>query len=88
MGSLILGFSSDDILRPSVERPDQVFVKESSDAQYVPAVFYVEKDKYGNDIKKPAHPYFPLEYLFVTLEAGAKASLSFCGAVFSFEAPT
>jgi hypothetical protein len=68
-------FQPDDILRPSVERPDQVFVKESSDAQYVPVVFYVEKDKYGNEIKKPAHPYFPLEYLFVTLEAGAKVCM-------------
>ncbi len=49
-----------------------MFVKESSDAQYVPDIFYVQKDKYGNEIKHTARPFFPSEYLFVTLETGTK----------------
>jgi nuclear protein localization family protein 4 len=49
-------------------------VKESSAVQYVPDVFYVEKDKYGNEIKKAAKPSFPIEFLYTTLATGANLS--------------
>jgi nuclear protein localization family protein 4 len=46
-------------------------VKHSSDDEYVPDIFFVEKDKYGNQIKQSAKPTFPTEYLMVDMPAGA-----------------
>lgn len=37
---------------------------------YVPQVFYKFKNEYGIEIQKAADPYFPVEYLLVTLSEG------------------
>eukprot|EP00056_Hartaetosiga_gracilis_P006565 m.97774 g.97774 ORF g.97774 m.97774 type:complete len:190 (+) comp12503_c0_seq1:150-719(+) len=63
----------DDILRPSTI-PSQVAVKQSSDECYVPDVFFTERDEYGNEVKRKASPLFPVEYLFVDLQAGGKTN--------------
>ena len=47
-----------------------MFVRESSDEQYIPDVFFTEKNEYGTEVKRTARPYFPVQYLFVTLESG------------------
>ncbi|EDQ92626.1 uncharacterized protein MONBRDRAFT_30996 [Monosiga brevicollis MX1] len=65
-----MALTRDDILRPT-DRADMMAVKPRTDEVYVPDIFYVEKDKYGNQIKTPANPVFPVEYLFVDMEAGA-----------------
>lgn len=45
--------------------------KESNDGPlYVPQVFYKFKNEYGIEIQKAADPFFPVEYLLVTLSEG------------------
>lgn len=61
---------SDDVLRPS-DMDKLMAVKPSSETQYVPDIFFVEKDKYKNEIKQSAKPTFPVEYLVVDLQPGA-----------------
>lgn len=51
-------------------------VKPSSDDEYVPDIFFVEKDKYGNQIKQNAKPTFPTEYLMVDMPAGASVRVT------------
>lgn len=59
----------DDILSPAKEHPGQAYVKSSSAEQYVPDVFFREKDKYGNVVCKEARP-LPVEYLLLQLPTG------------------
>ncbi|XP_033747158.1 nuclear protein localization protein 4 homolog isoform X1 [Pecten maximus] len=58
----------DDCLIPTKDAPELGYVKESSDKQYVPDVFYKIKDSYGNEITQLARP-LPVEYLLVDLPA-------------------
>ena len=62
----------DDCLLPS-EHPGLMAVKPSSNAQYVPDIFFQHKDKYNNEIKEAARPAFPVEYLIVDLPSGSRA---------------
>lgn len=52
------------MLNYSTSAPELGYVKESSNEQYVPDVFYKHKDEYGNDVTKIARP-LPVEYLLV-----------------------
>jgi nuclear protein localization family protein 4 len=54
----------DKILVPTKDAPELAYIVESSEAQYVPDVFFMEKDKYGNEIKKVGRP-LPVEYLLI-----------------------
>lgn len=54
----------DNCLLPTVDAPELAYVKESSNEQYVPDVFYKIKDTYGNEIIQIARP-LPIEYLLV-----------------------
>ncbi|XP_077294735.1 nuclear protein localization 4 isoform X2 [Arctopsyche grandis] len=54
----------DDCLLPTKDAPELGYVRESSDKQYVPDVFYKEKDLYGNEVARAARP-LPVEYLLV-----------------------
>lgn len=54
----------DKCLVPTVDAPELGYVRESSNEQYVPDVFYKEKDSYGNEIMQLARP-LPIEYLIV-----------------------
>ncbi|KXS13669.1 polyubiquitin-tagged protein recognition complex, Npl4 component [Gonapodya prolifera JEL478] len=59
----------DDIIEPSVE-PAVMLVKESTEKQYIPEVFYKYKNKYNILVQEAAKPSFPVEYLLVTLTDG------------------
>ncbi|OQR70612.1 nuclear protein localization protein 4-like [Tropilaelaps mercedesae] len=54
----------DNCLVPTQDAPELAWVKESSNEQYVPDVFYSTKDQYGNEVQKRAQP-LPVEYLLV-----------------------
>ncbi|BFF90162.1 nuclear protein localization protein 4 homolog [Drosophila madeirensis] len=58
----------DDCLIPTKEAPELGYVRESTDKQYVPDVFYKEKDQYGNEVQRLARP-LPVEYLLVDVPA-------------------
>lgn len=55
-------------LIPTKDAPELAYVKESSNEQYIPDVFYKDKDNYGNEISKLARP-FPVEYLLLDVPA-------------------
>lgn len=55
---------NDNCLLPTKDAPELGYVRESSSEQYVPDVFFKEKDVYGNDVTRPARP-LPIEYLLV-----------------------
>ncbi|KND04917.1 nuclear protein localization protein 4 [Spizellomyces punctatus DAOM BR117] len=59
----------DDIVEASVE-PSLMRVKQSTNEQYVPEVFYKYKNEYGIMVKDAARPTFPVEYLLVTVTHG------------------
>ncbi|KAI8998201.1 NPL4 family-domain-containing protein [Gaertneriomyces semiglobifer] len=59
----------DCIVEASVE-PSLMRVKQSTDEQYVPEVFYKYKNKYGLMVQEAAKPTFPVEYLLVTVTHG------------------
>jgi len=54
----------DNILLPTKDAPELAFVRESTDENYVPDVFFMQKDEYGNEIKKLGRP-LPVEYLLI-----------------------
>ncbi|XP_046660206.1 nuclear protein localization protein 4 homolog isoform X2 [Homalodisca vitripennis] len=54
----------DDCLVPTKDASELGYIRESSDKQYVPDVFYKEKDNYGNEVPRLARP-LPVEYLLV-----------------------
>ncbi|XP_028674159.1 nuclear protein localization protein 4 homolog [Erpetoichthys calabaricus] len=56
----------DECLLPCRDVPELGYVKESSTEQYVPDVFYKDKDKFGNDITYLARP-LPVEYLIIDI---------------------
>jgi len=56
----------DKILVPTKDAPELGYIVESTDSQYIPDVFFTEKDEYGNEIKKVGRP-LPVEYLFIEL---------------------
>ena len=56
----------ENILCPTKDAPELGYVRESSSKQYVPDVFFKEKDKYGNEVTKLARP-LPVEYLLIDI---------------------
>uniref|UniRef100_A0A8C8I7U3 Nuclear protein localization protein 4 homolog n=1 Tax=Oncorhynchus tshawytscha TaxID=74940 RepID=A0A8C8I7U3_ONCTS len=56
----------DECLLPCRDAPELGYAKESSTEQYVPDVFYKDKDKFGNDITYLARP-LPVEYLIIDI---------------------
>lgn len=54
----------DNCLLPTQDAPELAWVRDSSNEQYVPDVFYAAKDEYGNEVQKRAQP-LPVEYLLV-----------------------
>ncbi|KAK3797242.1 hypothetical protein RRG08_030467 [Elysia crispata] len=58
----------DDCLLPTRDVPQLGYVKESTNEQYVPDVFYKDKDSYGNEVTHIARP-LPVEYLLVPIPA-------------------
>lgn len=58
----------DNCLVPTKDAPELGYVRESTDKQYVPDVYYKEKDSYGNEVSRLARP-LPVEYLLVDVPA-------------------
>ncbi|XP_055902406.1 nuclear protein localization protein 4 homolog [Eupeodes corollae] len=58
----------DDCLVPTKDAPELGYIRESTDKQYVPDVYYKEKDEYGNEVQRLARP-LPVEYLLVDVPA-------------------
>uniref|UniRef100_A0A9J7YD34 NPL4 homolog, ubiquitin recognition factor n=1 Tax=Cyprinus carpio carpio TaxID=630221 RepID=A0A9J7YD34_CYPCA len=56
----------DECLLPCRDVPELGYAKESSTEQYIPDVFYKDKDKFGNDITYLARP-LPVEYLIIDI---------------------
>jgi len=56
----------DKIVDACVE-PSLMLVRETSNEQYIPDVFYKYKNKYDILVQEPAKPSFPTEYLLVTV---------------------
>lgn len=54
----------DQCLIPTRDAPELAYVKETSKEQYVPDVFFTEKDKFNNEIKQVAR-LLPIEYLLI-----------------------
>ena len=60
----------DNILVPTKDAPELAYVIESSEEKYVPDVFFMEMDKYKNEIKKIGRP-LPVEYLLLDVTVSA-----------------
>lgn len=60
----------DNCLVPTKDAPELAYVRESTNEQYVPDVFYKEKDEYGNEVVQLARP-LPVEYLLLDVPIGA-----------------
>lgn len=58
----------DNCLVPTKDVPELGYVRESTDKQFVPDVYYKEKDQYGNEVQRLARP-LPVEYLLVEVPA-------------------
>lgn len=59
-----------DIIEATTD-PNLVMVKPSIPKQhYVPEVMYKLKDEYGNMVQRKADPFFPVEFLLLTLSHG------------------
>jgi len=54
----------DNILIPTKDAAELAYIRESTDDNYVPDVFFMQKDEYGNEIKKLGRP-LPVEYLLI-----------------------
>ncbi|XP_033108064.1 nuclear protein localization protein 4 homolog [Anneissia japonica] len=59
----------DNCLIPTKDAPELGYIRESTQEQYVPDVFYNEKDSYGNVLKKLARP-LPVEFLLLDVPSG------------------
>ncbi|XP_046855842.1 nuclear protein localization protein 4 homolog isoform X2 [Xenia sp. Carnegie-2017] len=58
----------DDILFPTKDEPGLGYIRESTSKQYVPDVFYKDKDSYGNEVTLLARP-MPIEYVLIEVPA-------------------
>lgn len=65
----------DNCLVPCRDAPELGYVKESSNEQYVPDVFYKLKDEYSNEVTKIGRP-LPLEYLLIDVPAAVSVEAS------------
>ncbi|XP_017792744.1 PREDICTED: nuclear protein localization protein 4 homolog [Habropoda laboriosa] len=66
----------DGCLVPTKDALELGYVIESTDKQYVPDVFYKEKDSYGNEVSRLARP-LPVEYLLVDVPASTPLTPQF-----------
>jgi nuclear protein localization family protein 4 len=74
----------DKCLVPTRDAPELGYVKESTNHQYVPDVFYKHKDEYGNEVTKIARP-LPVEYLLVDVPVSTPKAPKYTFTVFNNE---
>ncbi|KAK3705188.1 hypothetical protein QZH41_013984 [Actinostola sp. cb2023] len=58
----------DECLVPTIDEPGLGYIRESTSHQYVPDVFYKDKDSYNNEVTMLARP-MPIEYVLVQVAA-------------------
>lgn len=58
----------DNCLVPTKDAPELGYIRESTDKQFVPDVYYKEIDQYRNEVSRLARP-LPVEYLLVDVPA-------------------
>eukprot|EP00039_Didymoeca_costata_P011689 m.165294 g.165294 ORF g.165294 m.165294 type:complete len:599 (+) comp15257_c0_seq6:396-2192(+) len=56
-------------LAPSTRESNKMYVRPSTKELYVPEILYEHTNEYGLNVKSPAAPEFPSDYLHVQLEA-------------------
>lgn len=59
----------DNCLLPTRDAPELGYIRDSSDKQYVPDVYYKERDAYGNEVGVSARR-LPVAYLLVDMPCG------------------
>ncbi|XP_072931598.1 nuclear protein localization protein 4 homolog [Epargyreus clarus] len=59
----------DGVLLPTRDAPDLGYIRDASPAQYVPLVYYKERDAYGNEVGVSARRV-PVAYLLVDVPCG------------------
>ncbi|XP_050684096.1 nuclear protein localization protein 4 homolog [Leptidea sinapis] len=65
----------DDILVPTRDAPDLGYIRDCTTSQYVPDVYYKERDVYGNEVGVSAKR-LPVAYLLVDVPCGVAPSSS------------
>ncbi|KAH3863869.1 hypothetical protein DPMN_026873, partial [Dreissena polymorpha] len=68
VSNVCMSLVRDNCLIPTKDAPELGYIKESTNEQYVPDVFYKDKDEYGNEVTQLARP-LPVEYLLVDMGA-------------------
>ncbi|UJR36531.1 hypothetical protein I4U23_029252 [Adineta vaga] len=68
-----MGLVKSEILLPTYDASELGYIKETSSEQYVPDVYYKEKDSYNNEIMKIARP-LPVDYLIIDIPTGFPSS--------------
>lgn len=63
-----MALQRDNCIIPTYDAPELAYIRETTNEQFVPDVYFREKDSYGNEVTKIARP-LPVEYLFVDLTA-------------------
>ncbi|XP_038211734.1 nuclear protein localization protein 4 homolog [Zerene cesonia] len=63
----------DDILVPTRDAPDLGYIRDCTSTQYVPDVYYKERDAYGNEVGVSAKR-LPVAYLLVDVPCGVSNS--------------
>ncbi|CAG9133328.1 unnamed protein product [Plutella xylostella] len=63
----------DEVLLPTRDAPDLGYIRDSSDRQYVPDLYYSERDAYGNEVNVSAKR-LPVAYLLVDVPVGSSTS--------------
>lgn len=66
----------DNCLLPTKDAPELGYVRETSKEQYVPDVFFKEKDNFGNEVMKIGRP-LPIEYLLLDVPASTPVKPGF-----------
>lgn len=68
VSSQCMALVRDNCLVPTKDASELGYIRESSDKQFVPDVYYKEKDIYGNEVSRLSRP-LPVEYLLVDVPA-------------------
>ena len=76
-------FASNYMIFWSKDAPELAYIVESSEAQYIPDVFFMEKDEYGNEIKKIGRP-LPVEYLLIDVPVTTPLQVVVCDCEYLF----
>lgn len=72
-------------LAPSTQQANQLMVRPSTSELYVPEILYQHVNEYNVEVKSPAAPEFPSDFMYVQLTTGTKAEGTMAGPAFTVE---